>query len=199
VLVYGSTGEMKRSIMTLNSIAELRRAKETAEFFDSLPSEEQSEWVDDLLGRMDFSRPGELVLYVCLLDTGVNDGHPLLAPALEPLDLHTIEPAWGTDDGAGYGTAMAGLALAGNLTDALGSTDPIEIGHRLESVKLLPTDGANQGDAKHHGFLTTEAVSRPEVTDPQRHRVFIAGCICLRLRVGWVSCWHIPRHYGFGW
>jgi predicted ATPase len=29
--------------------------------------------------------------------------------------------------------------------------------------------------------------------------MLIAGCICLRLRVGWVSCWHIPRHYGFGW
>jgi hypothetical protein len=32
-----------------------------------------------------------------------------------------------------------------------------------------------------------------------RQSVFIAYCICLRLRVGWVSCWHIPRHYGFGW
>ena len=172
LLVYGSTGQMKRSIMTLNSIAELRRAKETAEFFDSLPSEEQSAWVDELLDRMNFAKPGEMVPYVCLLDTGVNAGHALLAPALEPPDLHTIEPAWGTDDAAGHGTAMAGLALAGNLTDALDSAGPIEVAHRLESVKLLPADGANQGSAKHHGFLTTEAVSRPEVTDRQRLRVF---------------------------
>ncbi len=172
LLVYGSTGQMKRSIMTLNSIAELRRAKETAEFFDSLSSEEQSEWVDELLGRMDFARPGEMVPYVCLLDTGVNAEHALLAPVFEPPDLHTIEPAWGTNDAAGHGTAMAGLAVAGNLTDALDSAGPIEIAHRLESVKLLPTDGANQGDAKHHGFLTMEAVSRPEVTAPQRRRVF---------------------------
>ena len=32
---------MRRSMLHTNSIAELRRPKETAEFFDSLPSEEQ--------------------------------------------------------------------------------------------------------------------------------------------------------------
>ena len=172
LLVYGSTGQMKHSMMTLNSIAELRRAKETAEFFDSLLSEEQSEWMDELLGRIGFTEPEEMVPYVCLLDTGVNQGHALLAPALEPSDLHTVDPAWGTNDSDGHGTAMAGLALAGDLTTALSSADPIEIDHRLESVKLLPADGANQGDVNLHGLLTVEAVSRPEVTDPRRRRVF---------------------------
>ncbi len=172
LLVYGSSGQMQRSIMTLNSIAELRRAKETADFFDSLPLEEQTEWLDDLLGRMNCVEPEEAPPHVCLLDTGVNHGHPLLAPALEQPDLHTVEPAWGTDDGDGHGTAMASLALAGDLTDALASTDALVISHRLESVKLLPADGANRGDARHHGFLTAEAVSRPEVTDPRRRRVF---------------------------
>lgn len=37
--------------LTLNSIAELRRAKETAEFFDALPPGEQPAWLEDLLGR----------------------------------------------------------------------------------------------------------------------------------------------------
>ena len=37
LLVHGSAGQMTSSMMTLNSIAELRRAKETSEFFDSLP------------------------------------------------------------------------------------------------------------------------------------------------------------------
>ena len=49
---------------------------------------------------------------------------------------------------------------------------PIEIGHRLESVKLLSTDGTNEGDSKHHGYLTMEAVARPEVTAPDRRRIF---------------------------
>ena len=67
---------------------------------------------------------------------------------------------------------MAGLAIAGNLTDLLDSTDDIEIEHRLESVKLLQDDGSNGTDSRHHGYLTAEAVSRPEVNAPTRH-----GCV----------------------
>lgn len=172
LLVRTSAGAMRRSMMTLNSIAELRRAKETAEFFDALSPEEQPSWVDELLGRCRFSGAGERVPYVCLLDTGINNGHPLIAAALADSDLHTVEPAWGTDDTEGHGTAMAGLALAGDLTEALTSNEAIEIRHRLESVKLLPADGGNDDDSRHHGFLTTEAVARPEITDPFRCRVF---------------------------
>jgi hypothetical protein len=172
LLARASAGAMSRSMMTLNSIAELRRAKETAEFFDALLPEEQPAWLDELLGRCRFSRADERVPYVCLLDTGINNGHPLIAPALADSDLHTVEPAWGTDDAEGHGTALAGLALAGDLTDALASGEPIEIGHRLESVKLLPTDGGSIGDSRHYGYLTTEAVARPEITDPYRQRVF---------------------------
>jgi hypothetical protein len=172
LLVYTSAAEMSRSIMTLNSIAELRRAKETAEFFDGLKPNEQGEWVNELLGRCRFSQPGADVPHICLLDTGANNGHPFLKPALADSDLHTIEPAWGKNDVTGHGTAMAGLALAGDLTVCLSSNEPINIGHRLESVKLLPFDSWNSGDAHHHGFLTTEAVTRPEVSDPYRKRVF---------------------------
>lgn len=172
LLVYGSVGQMSRSIMILNSIAELRRAKETAEFFDALSPEEQQEWVDDFLNNARFVWTDQSIPHVCLLDTGVNNGHPLIAPALDDSDLHTVEPAWGTDDAEGHGTGMAGLALVGDLTEVLASTQPVQIGHRLESVKLLPQDGANAGDPKHHGYLTTEAIARPEITAPQRRRVF---------------------------
>ena len=172
LLVRASLEQMRHSMVTLNSIAELRRPKETAEFFDSLPANEQSEWLDDLLNRTRFTTDTEQCPYVCLLDTGVNRGHPLLAPALATADLHTVEPGWGTDDTDGHGTKMAGVALAGNLTDLLAGNGPVELSHRLESVKLLPSDGATGTDPRHHGFLTVEAVARPEVTAPLRLRVF---------------------------
>ena len=172
LLAYGSVGQMKRSVLALNSIAELRRAKETSDFFDSLPPDEQPAWLDELLARLTVAEAGEDVPHICLLDTGVNHGHPLIALALGDADRHSVEPGWGLDDSVGHGTEMAGLALAGNLTTALAANSPITIGHRLESVKLLPQDGANVGDARHHGFLTIEAVARPEITAPQRQRVF---------------------------
>lgn len=172
LLAYGSAGKMKRSMLTLNSIAELRRAKETAEFFDALPPGEQPAWLDDLRQRMTVPVEDANVPHVCVLDTGVNYGHPLIATALTAADSHTVEPGWGTDDEDGHGTAMAGLALAGNLTESLASNDPIQVGHRLESVKLLPEDGANGSDAIHHGYLTAEAVARPEISAPLRRRLF---------------------------
>jgi len=172
VLAYASAAQMTRSALTLNNIGELRRAKDTAEFFDSMPVDEQPAWVQELLGRTQFAEADEEVPYVCVLDTGVNRGHPLLGPGLDAADTHTVEPAWGTDDDDGHGTSMAGLALIGDLTAALATQEPIQLGHRLESVKLLPHRGYNGGDAKHHGYVTTEAVARAEVTAPERSRVF---------------------------
>lgn len=172
LLVRATLEVMQRSMVTLNSIAELRRAKETAEFFDSLHRDEQQAWLDDLLARTRFAKATEGTPYVCLLDTGVNQGHRLLAPALAADDLHTVEPGWGTDDTHGHGTEMAGVALAGDLARILESSAPVEIDHRLESVKLLPRDGATGEDPLHHAHLTVEAVSRPEVSAPSRLRVF---------------------------
>ncbi len=171
-LVYGSSIQMTQSMITLNSIAELRLAKETAESFDSVQPDEQTGWLAKLLARTEYSRTDETVPHVCLLDTGVNNGHRLLRPAVADPDLHTVEPAWGAADSDGYGTSMAGLALAGDLTKSLASAGRIKIGHRLESVKLLRDNGANGNDARHHDYLTTEAVARPETVEPNRHRVY---------------------------
>ena len=172
VLVYGSVDQMKRSMTTLNTIAELRRAKVTADFFDTLSPAEQPLWADNLKARLEIPDSHATVPYVCLLDTGVNNGHPLLAPLLADNDRHTVEPRWGLDDSEGHGTEMAGLAVYGNLTALLSGEHTIDVGHRLESVKILPNDGANSGDAEHHGYLTVEAVQRPLVTAPDRQRLF---------------------------
>ena len=51
LVAYASKKKMQQSMMTLNTIAELRRAKDTAEFFDALPPVQQSEWIEELLSR----------------------------------------------------------------------------------------------------------------------------------------------------
>ena len=172
LLARASVEQMRESMATLNTIAELRSPKETAEFFDSLPPSEQLEWLDDLLARTRYPSSAKDTPYVCLLDTGVNRGHRLLTPALDVADLHTVEPGWGTDDSTGHGTEMAGLALGGNLTELLAANGPVDFGHRLESVKLLPRDGATGTDPEHHGYLTVEAAARPEISAPSHRRVF---------------------------
>ena len=172
LLAQASVDRMQKSMVTLNSIAEVRRAKETADFFDSLEPDQQVDWLEDLMQRTKFTAGGREVPYVCLLDTGVNRGHRLLGPAIDRRDLHTVEPAWGTDDGHGHGTQMAGVALVGDLSAVLVDSDSVEIGHRLESVKLLPGDRSTGADPHHHGYMTVEAVARPESVAPSRIRVF---------------------------
>ncbi|MCX7246329.1 MAG: S8 family peptidase [Burkholderiales bacterium] len=175
VLMYGSQQQLARSVMTLNCVAELRRAKETAEFFDGMTPPEQQEWVDETLARLRLPPDADATPRVCLLDSGVNRGHPLLAPLIGSADLHTVNPAWGTDDTQNHGSGLAGLAAFGDLTDALSSGDPVLLTHRLESVKLFQDGGADQADARHHGYLFAEAVSRPEVAAPMRPRVFTSA------------------------
>lgn len=175
LLLYGSQQQLKRSVMILNCVAELRRAKDTAAFFDEMPPPEQLAWVNDALARLNPPSNADSTPRVCLLDSGVNRGHPLLAPLIGSEDLHTVNASWGTNDQANHGSGLAGLVAYGDLTDALASAAPILISHRLESVKLTPTQGANQDDAKNHGYLFAEAVSRPEISAPTRPRVFTSA------------------------
>lgn len=172
LLVHGSQAQFQDSLLLFNNIAELRRAKEATEFFDSISPIEQSQWLDNLLDRSEYISVDQDASHVCLLDTGVNNGHRLLTPALADQDLHAVEPAWGTADHNGHGTEMAGLALIGDLAEALDSDGPLRIGHRLESVKLIQNAVNNEGNSPYYGYLTTEAVSRPEVNAPRRLRVF---------------------------
>ena len=175
VLMFGSRRQFTQSMMTINCVAELRRAKETAEFFHSMAPLEQQEWVEETLARLTLPNNADITPRVCLLDSGVNRGHPLLAPMIAHEDLHTVDPAWGFDDTANHGSGLAGLAAFGELAIVLASDGPVALSHRLESVKLTPEQGANQGDSRLHGFLFAEAVSRPEISAPKRPRVFTSA------------------------
>ncbi len=175
VLMFGSQKQLSTSVMTLNCVAELRRAKETAEFFDLMPGLEQQQWVDETLRRLTVASTDDATPRVCLLDTGVNRGHPLLEQFIATSDLHTVDPTWGLNDVANHGTGLAGLVALGDLSDTLASSLPIVERHRLESVKLTPAQGANKGNAKLHGYLFAEAVARPEIAAPTRPRVFTSA------------------------
>ncbi len=168
LLVHGSKDQMARSIRLLGSIAEVRRAKETADFFTCMDRQEQNDWIENTLENL--TPPPENSSTVCILDTGINEQHPLLQPAINPNDVHTYDPAWGTDDRDGHGTPMAGLVLYGDLTNALAGNDAVSLHHSLESVKIKPNSG-HHSDKKLYGAITRESISRVEV-NPERQRVY---------------------------
>ncbi|MBL8191430.1 MAG: S8 family peptidase [Acidobacteria bacterium] len=168
LLIRATAAQLTQSIYLLNALAEVRRAKETAEFFINLDYRGELEWVDDANQRI--VPPPADAPAVCLLDTGVNREHPLLQHSLRAEDMDAYNQSWGVSDHHGHGTEMAGLSLFGDLTELFLSAEPVPLQHRLESVKLLPPTGKN--DPQLYGAITTECMARAEVFAPERERVY---------------------------
>lgn len=137
-------------------------------FFENLPAEDQSDWVNNLTSRTSWEF-GTDPTYVTLLDTGVSLSHPLIQPVLYAADRHVAVPGWSLVDNAGHGTKMAGLAVYGDLSIALQSGMPVRVEHRLESSKIIPDAGYNE----HHllGKITEDAIEFAE-SGGERRRVF---------------------------
>ncbi|WP_338846952.1 S8 family peptidase [Massilia sp. W12] len=189
VWMYGSQAQLQQSVSALNCVAELRRAKETAEFFDGLSPPEQVDWVNDALRRLQVNKRSDAPR-ICLLDSGVNRGHPLLVRCIGSEDLYTVNPAFGKDDRANHGTGLAGVALYGDLTEVLSSNTPIVVDHRLESVKVITGSGGNEGDEHSHAALFGDAVSQPEISAPDAPRVFSSAITASDYRdLGQPSSW----------
>ncbi len=168
LLLRASTKDLRDSVLLLNSLAEVRLAKETAEFFTAQPVNEQRKWVEDLLTRL---RPaGRKSPSVCILDTGVNRGHPLLDPSIAEADVHSYNPAWDPADDHGHGTEMAGLALFGDMVPVLETKAEVHLPHGIESVKILPP-GKGKNPPELYGDITKASIARAEIKDPGRSRI----------------------------
>lgn len=167
-IIKASRPQLERLTTLSDDIAEYRRAKETPAFWIDLENKDQAEWVEDLLRRLELD--GDARIAISILDTGVNNGHALLAPVLEDDDCHTVNQHWGTHDHDKHGTLMAGIIAYGDLRECLSSADTISLRHRLESIKILPP--GDQTLPELWGYVTAQGVSRPEIQAPERQRIF---------------------------
>lgn len=167
-VILANKKELEKLTQTCDLIAEYRLAKTTSAFFLDMERSEQQEWLQDLLERLDTEVSTQSS--VCILDTGVNNGHPLLKPFISSSHCLTVDPGWGVHDHTGHGTLMAGTALFGDLTPLLVSSQKIAPTHLLESVKILPDKGGNEPNI--WGHITAQAVSRAEIEAPDSKRTF---------------------------
>ena len=168
VNVRGSREQWASALDKFDGIAELRQPSILMQSIAAHSAVDQRDWVDNLLGRLqvaDVDAPA-----VCIIDTGVDRGNPLLTESLLPSDCHAGDAAWSADDRNGHGTEMGGLALYGDLGEALNAMSAVQLRHRLESVKLLDQGAENDPDL--YGALTATSVSRVEIQAPGRARIF---------------------------
>jgi len=168
-MILASKKDLELIATVSDDIAEFRRAKETAAIWLEMENYEQAEWVADILDRVEVSESSDLA--VCILDTGVNNGHPLLSPVLADQNCMTVDPDWGEYDHDRHGTLMAGLSAYGDLRECLISRDSIVLGHCLESVKILPKP-PEYNEPELWGYITSQAVSLASIQNPKRSRIY---------------------------
>lgn len=170
ILTKASKTDLDNLLASFDNIAEFRRAKETATFWTSMQNATQANWVENLSKRLSVENDTNASL--CVLDTGVNYGHPLLSPILLEEDSQTVNPEWLPTDNYGHGTAMCGTAAFGDkLPFYLETSASVELPFCIESVKLIDHPGITQ-DPRLYGLRTQQAFSRAEILKPNKNRVY---------------------------
>ena len=168
LMVRGRRELVESSTALLACVAEIRSGRDFAEFIESLPVDQQAEFGKELLGRTSHPTTGPRI---CIMDTGVNRGHPLIEPALAEQDSHTIKTDWGRADDDGHGTPMAGLALFFDVGQAIASTGAVQIPALLESTKIIPPN-QDTGTEKHAAAFTQQGVYLTEAASGAKPRVW---------------------------
>lgn len=173
-LIKGTIHQLARSVLLLDNLSELRKPQEIADFIThkNVEYEEIREYLDDVQMRT-VSEVTDQSIIVCVIDSGVNNQHPLIAPFMPDTHRYTLKPAWGHHDSeanGGHGTGVTSLALYGDLVDVLASPGQIRIFHAAESYKIFNPQDSN--DPELYAAITEGAVNAPVVDRPMVQRVY---------------------------
>lgn len=159
VLANVNSGDISRLYFASSSLVRLSAVPTLAGFITDESSYEQADWLNMIMGQFNYNGVGDR--YLCILDSGIKTGHPMLSPFISNNDCFAVNPQWGLNDVRHHGTQMAGLAIYGDLTDVLAQHQQIEPTYRLCSVKVLPNTGSTLKE--FWGDYTKQAVSKAEI------------------------------------
>ena len=156
-LVRTSATELGTILSTSSVPSELHRARVASEILSIEPLD-QNEFVADLAGRIKAAEPDATA--VCVLDTGLMSGHPLLRASVDRSlsALDGVRPG----DSHGHGTSMAGLALFADLNRDLLSKGLVPLRHRIESVKIIRRGTDTDNDPEMYGTITAASTAAVE-------------------------------------
>jgi len=172
LLIKANREQLIELMLRSDQLAEFRAGQEPAGFWINENVLDQQDWIDDLLNRIQIVDSN---IKICVLDSGVNNGHQLLQPVLSDENTLSVNSTWGTNDhvrGTGHGTLMAGIIAYGSLENILSSSDNVPITHSLCSVKILPPPSQDGTPKELWGDITAQGVLRAEIQNPESRFVY---------------------------
>lgn len=170
-LVYANIDALTKLLGCSDQLAELRSGRVLTGFLFDEYRNEQQEWVEDLRNRIQFNPNTNSV--ICVLDSGVNNEHPLLKPIIPERNCGSVVGEV-LADRDGHGTRMCGTVIYGDMSSCLASIQKIQIDNQVGSIKLYPHDRPNPKEA--WGFLTEQAVLTSEIIFPRK-----TVCYCMAI------------------
>ena len=118
---------------------------------------EKREWSELIKGEITYDKDADVI--VGILDSGVNNSHELLKPALPDERMDVAIGVLEAIDKTDHGTGMAGLALLGDLTNiAYQRETSVAVHHALSSVKIYE-DGYDT-PKEFYGAVIEEAIGK---------------------------------------
>lgn len=180
LLINANRDQLIELMLQSDLLAEFRLGQEPAGFWINESKIEQQDWVNNLLQRIELVDSN---IKVCLLDSGVNNGHQLLQLLIDDSNTLTVDNSWGTDDhepSSGHGTLMAGLAAYGQMEQLLVSQSVVPLTHKLCSVKILPRPNQEETKEEHWGPITNQAISRAEIENRNQTLIYCLSVTAIR-------------------
>ena len=156
VLIQTTKAVLSKLSNVVDNIAEIRIFRKVSELLD-INNYEQYEWLQAIRTT---TNPVEPLTRIGILDSGVNNHHPLLQDYLSDGRCHNATKSPSKRDLENHGTLMAGLIQYGDLSDFIHYPYPLEVCTDLSSVKIKPGGDEPQNDHLLYGVIGEDAIKK---------------------------------------
>lgn len=169
--IHANRDDMLRLMASSGNIVAFAPCATVAGFIVDANANQQRDWANMIARDLDYQE--ETDSYLCVLDSGVNYEHPMLANIIRQDDCLAAVDQWGTSDRHNHGTMMAGASVYGDLTDYISGRNNRQCRYRLCSVKLYsPNDSEDDVEWAEYA---QQAVAKIEIHKINKRLTFCSA------------------------